>query len=450
MEENDFYQQKKVPHDPHAEQSVIGSMLRSDKCIPQVIDALKPDDFYIKVNQDIFKVIYSLFSLSKEIDPLLIKDEMKLLGEYDDDYMFNYLKQLLSSNPTSANLIPHISILQDKTLLRNLNTISGELFGLVQDGRERGENVLAVAEQRIDALRSGNSFKGLVGMERVLGEVQEEINESAMKDSSISGISTGLGDLDRVLSGLGEGHLILLAARPGMGKTSMALNMLLHAGKYSKKNVAFFSLEMSRLQLGMRLVSSESFVDNKKLTSGQLNDIEFNNVMEACSSLVQAKILIDEDSMVTVADIKGRCKRVPDLGLIIIDYLQLMSSAGGKSGGGENRQQVVSDISRNLKLLANELEVPVVCLSQLSRASEKRENKRPILSDLRESGAIEQDADIVMFLYREDYYDNDTENHNIAECIIAKNRHGETGTVELEWIPQFTTFRGIERRLQEQ
>ena len=257
-------------------------------------------------------------------------------------------------------------------------------------------------------------------------------------------MSTGLTDLDRAISGLNKSDLILLAARPGMGKTSMALNILLEAGKKSGKSVVFFSLEMSREQLALRLISSECFVDNKKLVTGKLTDEDWEKVAVATDSLNRANILIDDDSTVTVADINAKCRRVENLGLVIIDYLQLMQSAGGRQYSGENRQQVVSDISRALKIMAKELNVPVLCLSQLSRANESRSDKRPMLSDLRESGAIEQDADIVLFLYREGYYNRDTENPNLAECIVAKNRHGETRTVELQWLPDFTTFSDIE------
>ena len=229
-----------------------------------------------------------------------------------------------------------------------------------------------------------------------------------------------------------------------MGKTSMALNILLDAGKKSGKQVAFFSLEMSREQLALRLISSECFVDNKKLVTGKLTDDDWDKIAVAADSLNHSRILIDDDSSVTVADINAKCRRVEDLGLVVIDYLQLMQSAGGKTRQGDNRQQIVSDISRSLKIMAKELNVPVLCLSQLSRANESRTDKRPMLSDLRESGAIEQDADIVLFLYREGYYNKDTENPNLAECIVAKNRHGETRTVELQWLPDFTTFSDIE------
>ncbi|MEG1999996.1 MAG: DnaB-like helicase C-terminal domain-containing protein, partial [Evtepia sp.] len=253
--------------------------------------------------------------------------------------------------------------------------------------------------------------------------------------------------LDTALTGLNPAELILLAARPGMGKTSLALNILLHAGKFSGKSVVFFSLEMSSAQLGMRLISGEAFVDNKKLITGDLKDADWDKVALAAISLNRTNIFIDDNPSLSVADMNAKCRRVDNLGLVVIDYLQLMQSAGGKAKyGNENRQQVVSDISRALKIMSKELNVPVLCLSQLSRANESRADKRPMLSDLRESGAIEQDADVVMFLYREDYYEKDSENRNLAECIIAKNRRGETRTIELQWLPEFTAFSSIDRR----
>jgi len=277
-------------------------------------------------------------------------------------------------------------------------------------------------------------------------KVFDQLNLLAASDSEIPGLATGLHDLDMALTGLNPSELVLLAARPGMGKTSFALNVLLHAGKYSGKTVVFFSLEMSREQLASRLIASEAFVDGKRLVTGKLTDDDWDKVSLAAASLNKTNILIDDNPTLSVADMNAKCRRVDNLGLVIIDYLQLMQAAGGKSSGGENRQQVVADISRALKIMSKELNVPVLCLSQLSRANEARADKRPMLSDLRESGAIEQDADVVMFLYREDYYNKESELHNIAECIIAKNRRGETGTVQLQWLPEFTAFSSLERR----
>ena len=353
--------------------------------------------------------------------------------------------------PTAANVMEYADIVKDKAVLRRIAETASEITAMISGSQGTAQEILEAAEQRIYAIRQGRSAQGLTHISSVILDVYQRLNELAQSDSAIPGLSTGLGDVDKAISGLNKSDLILLAARPGMGKTSMALNILLHAGKYSGKAVVFFSLEMSREQLAMRLIANESFIDNKKLVTGNLNDDDWVKLAAATAALNKTNILIDDNPSLSVADMNAKCRRVENLGLVCVDYLQLMQAAGGKSHySGESRQQVVSDISRAMKIMAKELNVPVICLSQLSRANESRSDKRPMLSDLRESGAIEQDADIVMFLYREDYYDADTENHNLAECIIAKNRHGETGTVRLQWLPEYTTFSGLDTVHEEQ
>ena len=440
---------RQMPHSVEAEQAVLGSMLIDARCVPEVIDQLRSDDFYVRQNREIYDTIYSMFNYSLTIDPVTVLEHMKQNGVYDENTSRGYLLQLMDTTPTAANVVEYIGILKDKTLLRRVAEAAGDLTALIQQGTETGQDILEAAEQRIYAIRQGRAARGLIPISNVLIDVYDRLTELAASESAIPGLSTGLTDLDRAISGLNKSDLILLAARPGMGKTSMALNILLEAGKKSGKNVAFFSLEMSREQLALRLISSECFVDNKKLVTGKLTEEDWEKVAVAADSLNRSRIFIDDDSSVSVADISAKCRRMDNLGLVIIDYLQLMQSAGGRTYSGENRQQVVSDISRALKIMAKELDVPVLCLSQLSRANESRSDKRPMLSDLRESGAIEQDADIVMFLYREGYYDKDTPNPNLAECIIAKNRHGETRTVELQWLPEYTTFSSIDRRHEE-
>ena len=435
---------RQMPHSVEAEQAVLGSMLIDARCVPEVIDQLRSDDFYVRQNREIYDTIYSMFNYSLTIDPVTVLEHMKQNGVYDENTSRGYLLQLMDTTPTAANVVEYIGILKDKTLLRRVAEAAGDLTALIQQGTETGQDILEAAEQRIYAIRQGRAARGLIPISNVLIDVYDRLTELAASESAIPGLSTGLTDLDRAISGLNKSDLILLAARPGMGKTSMALNILLEAGKKSGKNVAFFSLEMSREQLALRLISSECFVDNKKLVTGKLTEEDWEKVAVAADSLNRSRIFIDDDSSVSLADISAKCRRMDNLGLVIIDYLQLMQSAGGRTYSGENRQQVVSDISRALKIMAKELDVPVLCLSQLSRANESRSDKRPMLSDLRESGAIEQDADIVMFLYREGYYDKDTPNPNLAECIIAKNRHGETRTVELQWLPEFTTFGNME------
>ena len=442
--ENEDLLMKQLPHSVEAEQAVLGSMLIDPRCVPEVIDKLRVEDFYLRQNREIYETIYSMFNYSLTIDPVTVLENMKKSGYYDENQSRGYVLQLMDTTPTTANVLEYVEIIRDKTLLRRVAETAGELTALVQEGTDSGQDVLEAAEQRIYAIRQGRAAKGLTPISSVLIEVYDRLSELAASGSAIPGMSTGLKDLDRAISGLNKSDLVLLAARPGMGKTSMALNILLDAGKKSGKTVAFFSLEMSKEQLAMRLISGECFVDNKKLVTGNLTEQDWENVAMAADSLNKSTILIDDDSSVTVADINAKCRRVENLGLVVIDYLQLMQSAGGKTRSGDNRQQIVSDISRSLKIMAKELNVPVLCLSQLSRANESRTDKRPMLSDLRESGAIEQDADIVLFLYRDGYYNKDSENPNLAECIIAKNRHGETGTVQLQWLPEFTTFSDME------
>ncbi|MCI8474189.1 MAG: replicative DNA helicase [Oscillospiraceae bacterium] len=442
---------RQMPHSTEAEQAVLGSILIDERCIPKVIEKLRPEDFYLRQNREIFEAVCSMFNFSEPIDPVTLQEKMKQNGSYDEATTYDYIRQLMLVTLTAANVEEYISIVRDKSLLRRVADTAGGITDLVREGSATGADTLTAAEQRIYEIRkseeSGN--QGLEPISKVVMSVYDRLQELAANDSAVPGLPTGFPDVDNAISGLNPSDLILLAARPGMGKTSMALNMLLHTGKFSGKSVAFFSLEMSREQLAMRLISNESFVELKRLITGRLNQDDWDKVAAASASLSQTKILIDDNPMLSVADMNAKCRLVKDLGLVVIDYLQLMTSAGGPAKYGENRQQIVSDISRSLKIMAKDLKVPVLCLSQLSRANESRSDKRPMLSDLRESGAIEQDADIVMFLYREGYYDPDTEDRNLAECIIAKNRHGETGTVELQWLPEFTTFASIERRYEE-
>ena len=440
---------RQMPHSLEGEQAVLGSMLIDEGCVKDVMDKLVPSDFYLQQNREIFETIYTMFSYARPIDGITVCEEMRKAGTYDENTTRSYLAQLMEITPTSANVMEYVAIVHDKALLRSVAQAAGEITALVQEGVGEAGDILEAAEQKIYAVRRGQSAQEMVPLRMVLPDVLDRLSEMSENESHLPGLSTGLSAVDRKITGLNKSDLILLAARPGMGKTSMALNILLEAGKKSGKNVVFFSLEMSREQLAMRLIASECFVDNKKLVTGKLTDDDWEKVAAAADSLNQSKILIDDDSTVTVADINAKCRRVDNLGLVIIDYLQLMQSAGGKTRSGDNRQQIVSDISRSLKIMAKELNVPVLCLSQLSRANEGRTDKRPMLSDLRESGAIEQDADIVMFLNREGYYNKDTENPNLAECIIAKNRHGETRTVELQWLPEFTTFGNMEWRQEE-
>lgn len=437
---------RQAPHSPQAEQAVLGSMLIDPDCIKDVMDKLQPEDFYLRANRDIFETIYHMFIYSRPIDGVTVAGEMERNGVYNDNTR-DYLVQLMDVTPTSANVMEYVKIVLDKSLMRQVAAAAGSITAMVQEGNGDAGDMLESAEQKVYAIRRGRSAQNMVTVSMVMQDVMNHLAElTASGGKTLPGLSTGLSAVDAKINGLNKSDLLLLAARPGMGKTSMALNVALSAAKESGKTVAIFSLEMSREQLVTRLIASEGLVENTRLVTGNLRESDWQRIAEAASSLSRMDIRIDDNPLLTVADMNAKCRRLENLGLVVIDYLQLMTSAGGKGYSGENRQQAVSDISRMLKIMAKELQVPVLCLSQLSRANEKRDDKRPMLSDLRESGAIEQDADIVLFLYRDDYYNSDSEKRNVAECIVAKNRHGETGKVELRWMPEYTAFGTLENR----
>ena len=432
--------QRQLPHSLEAEQSVLGSMLIDSRCVAEVIGLVRPDDFFLQQNKDIYETIYTMFNFSETIDPVTVLEKMKVRGVADEKTA-DYLLQLMEVTPTAANVGQYAQIVRDRAMLRNLAVAAGDIRETVFAGVGTPAEILESAEKKIYALRNGNAGETLQHIGVVLVNVFDRLDELSRSDNAFPGLSTGLHDLDHKINGLNKSDLLLIAARPGMGKTSLALNIALDVAKKSAKTVAFFSLEMSREQLAMRLLSNESFVDNQKLLTGRLTEEEWTKIGIASSALSQTDIRVDDNPSISVAEMNAKCRRLDNLGLVLIDYLQLMTSAGnGQTSNNANRVQVVSDISRALKIMAKELNVPVICLSQLSRANESRTDKRPMLSDLRESGAIEQDADEVLFIYRDDYYHPDTPEKNVAEIIVAKNRHGETGTVKLQWLPQFTTF----------
>ena len=441
---------RQAPHSASAEQAVIGSMLIDTRCIPDVIERLKGAEFYIQQNRDIFETVYSMFSYGQTIDPITVLDQMKTRGVFRETSTA-YIAELMRITPTAANVLEYAAIVSDRALLRNLATAADEINTLVYEGTGEAENMLEAAERKIYALRQGRVVGGLVPISTVVQTVYSNLSEAASSGQKIPGLSTGLNDLDRYILGLNKGELILIAARPGMGKTSIALNIAMNVAKKSGKTVAVFSLEMSREQLVSRLLAGEGLVPSQNLLTGQLNSDEWKRIAAAAQVLSATDMRIDDNPMLSVSDMNAQCRRISNLGLVVIDYLQLMQSAGGDSRkyAGENRQQVVSDISRMLKIMAKELNVPVICLSQLSRASEGRPNKRPMLSDLRESGAIEQDADVVIGLYREGYYNAECEEPNVSEAIVLKNRKGQTGTVKLAWLAEYTTFAAYEGNLNE-
>ena len=438
---------RQMPHSLDAEQAVLGSILIDSRCAAQVISALKPEAFYTDLNRSIYEVICSMFNFARPIDAVTVLDEMKLQGVYDARTSQAYLVELMTVTPSTANVMRYVEIVRDKALLRGIAAVASEITASVNDGTGSSEDVLETAERKIYALRQGKTLGGLEPISSILGEVYKNLTELSKTKGGIPGLPTGLGELDETIMGLKASDFIILASRPGMGKTSIALNIALNVGKKTGKAVAIFSLEMSKQQLAQRLLSSEAYVDSKKLQTGMLSKDDWQKLSAATAAISRTKIYIDDNSVVTVSDMNAQCRRISDLGLVVIDYLQLMTSATGESS--ENRINAVAEISRMMKIMAKELNVPVLCLSQLSRASTQRQDKRPLLSDLRESGSLEQDADIVLGLYREDYFNKEAEDHNKAELIVMKNRHGNTDTIHLQWMPEYTTYTSLERYREE-
>ena len=429
---------KQVPQSLEAEQAVLGSILIDSRCVTDVIGILRPEDFYLQQNREIYETIYTMFNFSQTIDPVTVLDKMRELGCYRDDSR-DYIMQLMQITPTAANAVRYANIVREKAMLRGLADASQDISQMVYTQVGTPSEILESAEKKIYALRKGERNDSLEHIGLTLHKVFDRLTELSQSDSAIPGMSTGLVDLDKKINGLNKSDLFLIAARPAMGKSAFALNIGLNVAKKYDKTVVMFSLEMSREQLAMRLLASESFVELQKLATGKLSEEEWTKLCMASAALSQTDIRIDDNPSITVAEMNAKLRRVDNLGLVIIDYLQLMQGSGyGKNDG--NRVNIVSDISRSLKIMAKELNVPVVCLSQLSRGPESRTDKRPMLSDLRESGAIEQDADEVLFLYRDEYYNENTEEKGVAECIVAKNRHGEVGTVKLQWVGQYQTF----------
>jgi len=434
---------KRTPHSVPAEQAVIGSMLIDPRCVPEVLEVLKADEFYVKLNRDIYETVFGMFAYGHTIDPVTVLDHMKVRGVYEDSCE-TYIAELMRVTPTAANVLEYAAIVRDRALLRRLGEAADEINNMVYEGAGEADTMLEAAERKIYALRQGRNVGGLMPISAVVQNVFDTLSDTADSGNKIPGIETGLIDLDKKILGLNKSELILVAARPGMGKTSIALNMAYNAAVKHKKTVAVFSLEMSREQLAMRLLSHGGSVSSQTLMTGQLNDEQWRRIAEAAQILSQTDIRIDDNPSLTVSEMNAQCRRLPKLDLVIIDYLQLMQSAGsGHKWSNESRTQAVSDISRMLKIMAKELNVPVVCLSQLSRETEKRNDKRPLLSDLRESGAIEQDADVVVALYREGYYNKECEDPNVSEAIVLKNRKGSTGTVYLRWEGETTTFKSL-------
>ncbi len=438
---------RQAPHNTQAEQAILGSMLIDPRCIPDVVDKVSAADFFITANRDIFETVYTMFAYGQTIDPITVLDQMKVRGIYRENESEKYIRDLMQSTPTAANVLEYCAIVRDKALLRGLCDVASEINDMVYDGTGEAGTVLEAAERKIYALRQGRNTGGLMPVAQVVNNAYAQIQEAAESQDAIPGLSTGLPDIDKRILGLNSGELIFIAARPGMGKTSIALNIALSVAKNTDKAVAIFSLEMAREQIVTRMLAYEGLVNGKKLLTGNLTEEDWRRIGAAATTISRTNMYVDDNPVLSVADMNAACRRIENLGLVVIDYLQLMTSAGGKQKyASESRTQVVSDISRMLKIMAKELNIPVVCLSQLSRASESRQDKRPQLSDLRESGSIEQDADVVIGLYRDGYYNQESETPNLAEAIILKNRKGEVGTVNLSWLPEYTAFAQYEGR----
>ena len=430
---------RQQPQSLEAEQAVLGSILIDSRCVSDVVGLLRPEDFYLEQNREIYETIYTMFNFSQTIDPVTVLDKLKELG-YHHDNSRDYILQLMEITPTAANVVRYANIVREKAMLRGLSQADTDITEMVYEEVGTASEMLESAEKKIYALRKGEHGDSLEHVGTVLHRVFDTLTELSQSDSPIPGLSTGLRDLDTKIHGLNKSDLVLIAARPAMGKSTFSLNIGMNVAKKYNKTVAIFNLEMSREQLVMRLMSGESFVELGKLITGKLNEDEWGKLCMASAALSQTDIRVDDNPSITVAEMNAKLRRLDNLGLVIIDYLQLMNGSGYGKNSGENRVQVVGEISRSLKIMAKELNVPVICLSQLSRAVESRTDKRPIMSDVRESGAIEQEADVIMFLYRDEYHNPNTEDKGVAECIVGKNRHGETGTVKLQWIPQFQTF----------
>lgn len=433
-----------LPHSDEAEQAVIASMLMDKDAVVTAVDMLEKDDFYSTRYGILFEAMDQLSKEGKPADLIQVQDRVRQNGAPPEVSGMEFLREILSSVPTSANIRHYAEIVKNKSILRRLIKTAQTIENECYESKDNIENILYNAEKNITGVTRSGSSEEIQPISEVVIEALDRMQAAAKAGGKITGIATGFTDLDYKMAGLQNSDLVLVAARPSMGKTAFVLNIAQYVSVKHNTTTAIFSLEMSKLQLVNRIISMESKVDSKNIRTGNLSPAEWSNIAEGASNVGMSHIIIEDTPGISVAELRSKCrkfKRDNNLGLIIIDYIQLMSG-GGKS---ESRQQEVSEISRALKGVARELNVPVIALSQLSRSVESRPDKRPMLSDLRESGAIEQDADVVMFIYREDYYKKDTDRPGVAEIIIAKQRNGPTGTVELGWIADLTKFVNLEQ-----
>ena len=436
---------KKIPpHSIEAEQSVIGSMIMDRDAIAVASELISGEDFYNKQYGVLFETMRELNDKGLPVDLVTLQDKLKEKDVPPEVSSLEFVRDLITAVPTSANIKYYANIVAEKSTLRKLIRLNEEIANTCYAGKEELETILSDTEQRMFKLVQRRNTEDFTPIRQVVMNAMDRIEAASKMKGSVTGIPTGFLDLDYKTAGLQPSDLILIAARPAMGKTAFVLNIAQHVAFHQNKTVAIFSLEMSKEQLVNRMFSLESNVDAQHLRTGQLNDEEWEKLIESAGIIGRSNLFIDDTPGITIAELRTKCRKLSlenNLSMIIIDYLQLMSG----SGRSESRQQEISEISRSLKGLARELNVPVLALSQLSRAVEQRPDKRPMMSDLRESGAIEQDADIIMFIYRDDYYNHDTDRKDIAEIIIAKQRSGAIGTVELAWLPKYTKFANLEK-----
>ena len=427
------------PHSVESEQSILGSILLDKDAIITVTETIKPDDFYKEAHKIIYECMITLSNKGEPIDLITLTEELRKQGHLNDIGGISYITSLSTIVPTTSNVKYYADIVKEKSVLRKLIKASNEIINLGYSGATKIEDVLEQAEKSIFDISQEKTSDDFKSINLVLMDAYDMIEKLYTNKSDVTGITNGFKDLNKKINGLQRTDLILIAARPAMGKTAFSLNLVQNAALKGDASVAVFSLEMSKEQLVQRMLSSQSSVELKKIKTGTLNDNDWPRIIDAMAVLSDAKIHIDDTPGIKISELRSKCRKLKiekGLDLVLIDYLQLMEG----EGNNESRQQEISKISRSLKILAKELNCPVVALSQLSRAPEQRADHRPMLSDLRESGAIEQDADIVMFLYRDEYYHADSESKNIGEVIIAKNRHGETGSVELVWLGEVQRF----------
>lgn len=419
-------------------------MLTDKDAVVNAIEVLRPEDFYREDNRAIYEAIVSLYSKPEPIDIITVKAELIENGKFESVGGLEYLAALPDKVPTTANVERYIKIVEEKSILRNLIKVSNEIITLGY-GEEEADAIMDTAEKKIFEIMQKKSQKGYLPIKDILIDTFAEIEKLYNQKGYITGVPTGFADLDQITAGFHNSDLILIAARPAMGKSAFALNIAANAAVRANTPVAIFGLEMSKEQMVNRILCSEAMVDSQKVRTGKIEEADWLKLANALGPLSEAPIYIDDTPGISIMEIRAKCRKMKlekNIGMVVIDYLQLIQGTGKR---GASREQEISEISRSLKILAKELDIPVVALSQLSRASEQRQDHRPMLSDLRESGAIEQDADIVMFLYRDDYYNPDSEKKNVAEVIIAKHRSGATGTVELLWLSNYTKFASIEK-----